>query len=449
VTKQLHLNLFLLGVGHSEAIWRHPSTQPERAHDLAHYQELAAIAERGRFDSLFIADGPLLPDSVRYNMHLEVEPLTLLSALAASTERIGLIGTASTTYSEPYNLARQFASLDQLSGGRGGWNIVTGSMPDAAHNFGLDAHPSQADRYARADEFVEVVEKLWDSYPQEAIVRDRASGQYIDLDLVAPIDHEGERFRVRGPLNVPRSPQGQPVRVQAGASETGKLFAARHAEVMFTASFSLEEALAHATEVKKLAGELGRDPAHLIHLPGVTPVLGSTEAEAQATYEEYLELTRPEASIAGLKVTLGGIDLSDHPLDAPFPDIGDSSKTLGQQRRFEQIVEMARDGNLTLRQVLQRFAAGHGHRVFVGTPEQLADEMQAWLEAGAADGFNVHPPTFPDSLVDFVDHVIPILQRRGIFREEYTGRTLREHYGLPFPAIGEVTRATGEPALAG
>jgi N-acetyl-S-(2-succino)cysteine monooxygenase len=434
--KQLHLNAFLIGVGHSEAIWRHPSTQPERVHDLAFYQEYAAIAERGKFDSLFIADTPSLPDSVRHNLFLELEPLTLLSALAASTERIGLIGTSATTFNEPYNLARQFASLDQLSGGRVGWNIVAGSHPAAAQNFGLDALPSQAERYARADEFVEVVTTLWDSYPQEAIVRDRATGQYVDLDRVAPIDHEGEWYRVRGPLNVPRSPQGQPVRVQAGASEAGKNFAARHAEVMFTASFSLEEGLAHSTEVKALAAKLGRDSAHVIHLPGLITVLGGTEAEARAKQEEYLALTRPEASLGTLKGILGGIDLSDRPLDAPFPDIGDSSKTLGQQRRFEQIVEMARDGNLTLRQVLQRIAAGHGHRVFVGTPEQLADDMEAWLDAGAADGFNVMPPTFPDSLVDFVDQVVPILQRRGIFRTDYEGRTLREHYGLPFPAIG-------------
>jgi N-acetyl-S-(2-succino)cysteine monooxygenase len=452
MTKQLHLNAFLWGAGHSEAVWRRPSTQPERVHELAYYQELARIAERGKFDSLFLADTPSLPASVGYNIFTELEPLTLLSALAASTERIGLIGTASTTYNEPYNLARQFASLDQLSGGRVGWNIVTGSMPDAAQNFGFDTHPSQAERYARADEFVEVVTKLWDSYPQEAIVRDRASGQYVDLDLVPPIDHQGEWFRVRGPLNVPRSAQGQPLRVQAGSSDAGINFAARHAEAMFTSQHTIEEGLAYSTKVKSRAQELGRDPAHLNNLPGLTPILGGTEAEAQAKYQEYLELTRPEFGLVGLKMQLGGIDLSGHPLDAPFPDIGDSSQTLGQQQRFEQIVDAAREGNLTLRQVLQRLAAGHGHRVFVGTPEQLADEMQTWLDAGAADGFNVQPPSFPESLVDFVDHVIPILQRRGIFRTEYEGRTLREHYGLPFPAIGEATpsrRSTHQTVLAG
>ncbi len=432
--RQFHLNLFLSGAGHHEGAWRYSGADPERLNDLGYYIELARIAERAKFDSLFLADIPYLSDGVRYGGYLPLEPLTFLSALAAATERIGLIGTASTTYMEPYNLARQFASLDHLSGGRSGWNIVTTSIPAASKNFGLDAHPSHADRYARSEEFVEVVSKLWDSWEDGAMVADRASGVFVDIDRVHEIAHEGPNFRVRGPLNISRPPQGRPVLVQAGSSEAGKTFAARHAEAIFTAQHTLEEAQEFYADVKDRAASLGRDRNGVVVLPGVIPIIGDTEANALALQDELLELTRPEAGLEMLKMQLGGIDLSDHPLDEPFPDLGEAKDALGGQQRFAIIVEHARREGLTLRQVLRRLAGGHGHRVLIGAPEQVADDLEQWFHECGADGFSVMPPYFPGGLQTFVDEIVPLLQRRGIYRNDYTGATLRDHYGLGRPA---------------
>jgi N-acetyl-S-(2-succino)cysteine monooxygenase len=432
--RQLHLNVFLMGAGHHEAAWRRPGFDPDRLRELSFYRDIARTAERGKFDSLFTADIPYLNDSIVFNGHTPLEPLTLLSALAASTERIGLIATASTSFTEPYNLARQFASLDQLSGGRAGWNIVTTSVPATAFNYGREPHAAHAERYARSREFVEVVEKLWDSWEADAIVLDHERGLYAEPDRIHRAEHVGERFDVKGALDIPRSPQGRPVLVQAGSSEAGRDFAARFAEAVFTSQFSVEEGREFFADVKARAAGFGRDPETLKILPGVIPILGGTEEEARRKQRELFELTRPEAGIAGLKTQLGGIDLSDHPLDAPFPDLGDVSNAKGGQQRFELIVGTARREKMTLRDVLQWLAGGHGHRVFAGTPEQLADEIETWLVTEACDGFNLMPPTFPESLDDFVDQVVPLLQARGIFREDYAGTTLRDHYDLPEPA---------------
>ncbi|WP_290056005.1 LLM class flavin-dependent oxidoreductase [Amycolatopsis solani] len=426
----MHLNAFVMPNGHHEAAWRHPSTDPVRARTLQHYADIARTAERGKLDSLFLADGVALWGNVKHNSHSHFEPLTLLSALAASTVHIGLIATASTTYNEPYHLARKFASLDHLSGGRAGWNIVTSAGIDEARNFNLAKRPSHAARYERADEFVEVVKKLWDSWEDDAALVDRASGIYADTDRIRAIEHDGPHFQVHGPLNIERPPQGHPLLVQAGSSETGKEYAARHAEAVFTAQQTFAEGKAFYDDVKGRLAKYGRSPDELKILPGISPILGRTEAEAREREAELNALITPDYGLRQLSKMLDH-DVTGYPLDGPLPEVG--SFTEGGQSRFELVVGLARREDLTIRQLLERLAGGRGHRVFAGTPAQVADELEAWFTGGAADGFNVMPPTLPGGLDDFVDLVVPELQRRGLFRTEYSGRTLREHYGLARP----------------
>jgi FMN-dependent oxidoreductase (nitrilotriacetate monooxygenase family) len=426
----MHLNAFVMPNGHHEAAWRHPSTDPHRARTLQHYADIARTAERGKLDSLFLADGVALWGNVKHNSHSHFEPLTLLSALAASTVHIGLIATASTTYNEPYHLARKFASLDHLSGGRAGWNIVTSAGIDEARNFNLAKRPAHAARYDRAEEFVEVVKKLWDSWEDDAALVDRASGIYADTGRIRPIEHDGPHFQVRGPLNIERPPQGHPLLVQAGSSETGKEYAARHAEAVFTAQQTFAEGKAFYDDVKGRLARYGRSPDELKILPGISPILGRTEAEAREREAELNALITPDYGLRQLSKMLDH-DVTGYPLDGPLPDVG--SFTEGGQSRFELVVGLARREDLTIRQLLERLAGGRGHRVFAGTPVQVADELESWFTGGAADGFNVMPPTLPGGLDDFVDLVVPELQRRGLFRTEYTGTTLREHYGLARP----------------
>jgi FMN-dependent oxidoreductase (nitrilotriacetate monooxygenase family) len=430
MSRQLHLNAFVMPNGHHEAAWRHPSTDPHRARTLQHYVDIARTAERGKLDSLFLADGVALWGNVKHNSHSHFEPLTLLSALAASTVHIGLIATASTTYNEPYHLARKFASLDHLSGGRAGWNIVTSAGIDEARNFNLAKRPSHDARYDRAEEFVDVVKKLWDSWDDDAALVDRETGVYADPGRIRPIAHDGEHFQVRGPLNIERPPQGHPLLVQAGSSETGKEYAARHAEAVFTAQQTFAEGKAFYDDVKGRLARYGRSPDEIKILPGISPILGRTEAEARQREAELNALITPEYGLRQLSKMLDH-DVTGYPLDGPLPEVG--SFTEGAQSRFELVVGLARREDLTIRQLLERLAGGRGHRVFAGTPVQVADELEAWFLGGAADGFNVMPPTLPGGLDDFVDLVVPELQRRGLFRTAYTGSTLREHYGLARP----------------
>ncbi|MFB7861307.1 LLM class flavin-dependent oxidoreductase [Streptomyces sp. NPDC056069] len=439
--RRLHLNAFLMNAGHHDAAWRHPRTQPERITDLRYFQQLARTAERGLLDSVFLADGLALWGNARYNALGSLEPLTLLSALAAVTEHVGLIATVSTTFNEPFHTARKFASLDHISGGRAGWNIVTSGTENEARNFGRDEHLEHRLRYARAREFVEVTTKLWDSWEDDAIVLDRERGVYADTDRVREIDHRGEHFAVRGPLNVPRSPQGHPLLVQAGSSEDGKEFAAQYAEAVFTAQQTLADGQAFYKDLKSRLVRHGRDEDQLLVLPGIAPVIGSTEAEARALEQELTELQIPEYGLAQLSGMLG-TDLTGVPLDGPLPDLPEERDINGNKSRFTLVAELARRDDLTVRELIARLGAGRGHRVLAGTPEQIADELQRWFTQGAADGFNIMPPHLPGGLEDFVDHVVPILQRRGLFRTEYTGRTLREHYGLVRPA-GRSTAAAG------
>ncbi|MDQ7905110.1 LLM class flavin-dependent oxidoreductase [Phytohabitans sp. ZYX-F-186] len=430
----LHLNAFLMTVGHHESAWRFPESGLTAAWDVAHYRHLARVAERGRFDSVFFADGPSLQGDVRHRPVGRLEPTTLLAALAGATEHIGLIATASTTYEEPYNLARRFATIDHISGGRAGWNIVTTAGREAAQNFGLDDVPAHRHRYERAAEFVEVCLRLWDSWEDDFLLGDKESGRYADGDRIHTIDHIGRFFRVRGPLNVPRTPQGHPLLVQAGSSSDGREFAARYAEAVFTAQQTLAEGQAFYADLKARVAAAGRDPDLVKILPGIVPVLGRTEAEAA---ERAHELERLQVAEYGLRqlASLTGIEVTEADLDKPLPDGGvDVTEVQGAQSRFALVTDLARREGLTVRQLLGRLGGGRGHRTVTGTPAGIADTMEEWYTSGAADGFNVMPPLLPSGLEEFVDHVVPILQRRGLFRTAYTGSTLRDHYGLPRPA---------------
>jgi FMN-dependent oxidoreductase (nitrilotriacetate monooxygenase family) len=431
---KLHLNAFLMGVGHHEAAWRLPESDPFASTSIEHYVDLARIAERGKLDSLFLADSPMLWNDIGRRPSGTLEPTVLLTVLAAATQHVGLIATASTTYNEPYNLARRFATLDIISGGRAGWNIVTTAGIEAARNFNLEQLPSHAERYARSTEFVDVSLKLWDSWADAAALGDKERGVWGDEQKVYPPRHVGRYFKVEGALNVPRSPQGYPLLVQAGSSEDGKGLAARYAEAVFTAQQTLEDARAFYADLKSRAAAVGRDPAGILILPGLVPVLGSTEAEARALDEELDRLIKPEYAKKQLAQTLR-VKEQDLDLDAELPkDLPDEDAIEGAKSRYTLVVALARRERLTVRQLIGRLGGGRGHRTFAGTPEQVADAMQHWWDNGAADGFNVMPAVLPSGLRLFVDEVVPILQKRGLFRHEYEGATLRENYGLARPA---------------
>ncbi|WP_433634135.1 LLM class flavin-dependent oxidoreductase [Nocardia sp. CA-120079] len=440
--KQFHLNAFLMGVGHHEAAWRHPRTDERRVLDVRHFQELGRIAERGKLDSVFFADGLAIGPRIKRNTLAVFEPVTLLAAIAAATERVGLIATASTTYNEPFNLARKFASLDHISSGRAGWNIVTSGNEDEAFNFGFDAIPEHARRYERAQEFVDVTVRLWDSWESSAIVLDPDQGIFADPDKVHTIDYASDRFRVRGPLNSPRSPQGRPLLVQAGSSESGKDFAARYAEAVFTAQRSLAEGQAFYRDLKARLPKYGRSADELKVLPGLVPFIADTREEALALEQEFTDLISPDYALRQLSALLG-VDLTEHALDAPLPPLPAESEIEGGKSRFTLVKELAERENLTVRQLIGKLGGGRGHRTFAGTPADIADELQSWFDNGAADGFNIMPPYLPGGLEDFVDRVVPILQERGLFRTDYTATTLRGHYGLA-PVESQFTRVRTE-----
>ncbi|WP_246187032.1 LLM class flavin-dependent oxidoreductase [Microlunatus speluncae] len=433
--RPLHLNAFLMSTGHHEASWRLPESDPYANTDVAHFQRLAQTAERGKLDSIFFADSPVLRGDVGRRPAGTLEPTVLLTAIAAVTSRIGLIATASTTYNDPYNLARRFASVDHVSGGRAGWNVVTTAGPEAARNFGLDDQPAHRERYERAAEFLEVAGALWDSWTDDATIADQAEGVWGDATKINPIDHVGRYFRVRGPLNLPRSPQGRPLIVQAGSSEDGKSFAARYAEAVFTAQQTLADAQDFYRDLKRRTAALGRDPELIKILPGIVPVIGSTEAEARALDTELDELIRPEYARDQLAKTLR-VAPEELALDAQLPaELPDEDQIEGAKSRYTLIVNLARSERLTVRQLIGRLGGGRGHRTFTGTPEQVADAIIDWFDHGAADGFNVMPPVLPSGLDTFVDQVVPILVRRGRFRSDYEGTTLRDHYGLTRPEV--------------
>ncbi|MGV0780517.1 LLM class flavin-dependent oxidoreductase [Mycolicibacterium sp. XJ766] len=429
MTRQFHLNAFLMGVGHHEAAWRHDRTDVRNLTDVKHFQRLAQLAERGKLDSVFFADGLAVGPRVKHNTQAIFEPITLLTAMATVTEHIGLIATATTGYIEPYTLARSFASLDHISGGRAGWNIVTSAGEDEAANFGVEGIPDHAGRYRRAAEFVDVATALWDSWEDDALVLDESTGIFADPDRVHRIDHDGEHFTVRGPLNSPRSAQGRPLLVQAGSSESGKDFAGRYAEAIFTAQRSVEDGKAFYRDVKSRAVKFGRSADEVKILPGIVPFIGPTEDAALELEQQFTDLISPEYSLRQLSQMLG-VDLTAHALDAPLPALPPIEQIQGNKSRYQLVKDLAGSESLTVRQLIAKLGGGRGHRTFAGTAEQVADNLELWFTEGAADGFNIMPPYLPGGLEDFVEQVVPILQRRGLFRTDYTATTLRGHYGL-------------------
>jgi FMN-dependent oxidoreductase (nitrilotriacetate monooxygenase family) len=433
---KLSLGAFLLFTGHHVAAWRHPDASDSAS--LADFTDFAKLAEAAKFDAVFLADAVGFRnddvDGSQYKAHSGVypfEPLTLLSALAATTSRIGLVATASTSFSEPFNLARQFASLDRLSEGRAGWNLVTSADPAAAFNFGHVAPIAHAERYSRAEEFADVVLGLWDSWEDDAFVRDREGGLYFDPHRLHVLNHVGKHFRVKGPLNIPRSPQGRPVLVQAGSSEPGKELAARTAEVIFTAQQTLADAVAFYADVKGRLAKFGRAPDDLKILPGVFPVVGRTETEAQDKFEQLQSLISPEVGLNLLARFLGDPDIVNCPVDGPIPAL---KETEGGKSRQALLIDLARRENLTIRDLYLRIAGARGHWQIVGTPTQIADQLEERFQNYGADGFNIMSPILPTGLTDFIELVLPELRRRNLFRTEYEGRTLREHLGLRRPA---------------
>src|SRR5271156_1413353 len=448
--RQLHLNLFFSSRGHHEASWRHPESSPLALTDIRYFQDLARRAEAAKFDSIFLADQLALGGDAAQAARTWLEPITVLAAMAVATSRVGLVATASTTYTEPFNLARQFASIDHISGGRAAWNIVTSWLATAAENYGGAEQVSHADRYTRGEEFMEVVKALWDSWAADAVIDDRESGIYARSDRIRPIDHRGDFYQVAGPLNIPRCPQGRPVLVQAGSSDTGRRFAAHHAEAVFTAHLTKATAQEFYTDLKRLAAAAGRNPQHVLILPGLSPMIAGTEAEAQRLASEVNELTEPEVGRKRLSNRFGGHDFSHLPLDRPLSpeDFPDPDPVGAARSRTEVILNLVRRDKPTLRQLLGYLAGARGHFVTAGTPEQIADLMEDWFTDGAADGFNVMPPLLPNMFDVFAAEVVPILRRRGLFRTEYEGTMLREHYGLPWPKSAFDDAPAREPALS-
>lgn len=431
------LGLFFNHTGHHVASWRHPDAQADAGVNIRHYLDMARTAEQSKFDFLFFADQVAVreahPDalsrSAQYTAHFE--PLTLLSALSVVTDRIGLVATASTSYNEPYHLARKFASLDHLSGGRAGWNVVTSTAHAEAQNFGRDQHYDHAERYDRAHEFLDVVRGLWDSWDDDAFIRDKQSGAYFDPTKLHALEHKGKHFKIRGPLNVPRPIQGHPVIVQAGSSEDGREFAAATAEIVFTAEMDLASAQQYYRDVKGRMARYGRRPEHLHVLTGINPIVGRTEAEANEKHEHMQSLIHPIVGREILSTMLGGADLSSYSLDGPLPDLPqtDASKS----GLYQNIVKLAQREKLTIRQLYLRLAGARGKLTIKGSVEQVVDKMEEWFRQGGSDGFIVQPSHLPGSLDEFATLAIPELQRRGLFHRDYDGETLRDGLGLPRP----------------
>lgn len=428
----MNLGAFLMAGGHHIAAWRHPEAYARAGVDIEHFIALTQMAERAHMDMVFFEDAAAIRErdprlASQAARSTSFEPLSLLAALAVNTSRIGLVATASTTYNEPYGLARTFASLDQLSGGRAGWNLVTSASELEAENFVSSGLRPHAQRYARAEEFVNVALALWDSVDRGAYVVDGENGVYTDPAKLHPVEHRGTHFTTEGLLDSQRSPQGRPVMVQAGASDVGKDLAARTADVVFSAAQTLGEAQTFYADLKGRLPKFGRSPDDLKIMPGVSPIVGSTPREARRKYEALQELIPDEVGVALLASYLSIKDLSAHPIDGPLPDM---PPTDGIQSRQQLIIDLARRENLSIRETARHFAGARGHWQLIGTPSHIADEMEARFRSSAADGFNVMPPSFPGGLEDFVTLVVPELQRRGLFRRAYEGTTLRENLGL-------------------
>ena len=425
----MHINLFLMACGHHRAAWRHPQSSVEQLGDIRYYESLAQTAERGLLDAVFFADsnstGNLSDGSMSF-----LEPLTAIAAMSRATEKIGFISTVSSTFYTPFHAARLVASLDHISAGRIGWNVVTSMFDIEARNHGYDAMPGHTDRYRRADEFVQAVLGLWDSWADDALSLDR-KGHFADPAKVKPINHRGEFFRVDGPLNVPRPVQGHPVLFQAGSSEPGRELAAKCAESIYAVAYDLPAAQSYYRDIKQRIKAAGRNVTVPI-MPGLVTYVASTETEALAKQRELDELLPADASLRQLAMFIGQ-DCSAWDLDAPVPTLPSLEEFNGPKGRYSTILRIIETEQPTLRQLIGRLAAGGGHCTMIGTPEQIADKMEHWFHNEGADGFNLMPPSLPAGIDDFIEQVVPELQRRGLFRTEYQGSTLRDHLGLVRP----------------
>lgn len=437
--KKMRLGAFLPAPGHHIAAWRHPEAKADGGHDLNYYIQLAKIAEQGKFDMMFLSDGVGVRTNYRnadelsrWGRMVHFEPLTLLSAIATHTRHLGLVATASTTYNEPFHIARKFASLDHLSHGRAAWNVVTSVTDAEAQNFNLDKQPTHPERYDRAREFINVTKGLWNSWEDDAFLHDKQSGQYFDPQKLHILNHKGAHFQVKGPLNIARPPQGYPVIVQAGSSIDGMNFAAQHAEVVFTAQQTLEQAIAFTQDIKRQAESFGRSASQILVMPGVFPIIGKSISEAEDKYAELQKIIDPVAGLGLLMDRLGGFDLTGFDLDGPLPEM---PETEGSKSRQKIVYDQARNEHLTIRQLIEKVAGGRGHRVILGTAADIADQLEEWFINQAADGFNIMPPYLPGCLTEFVTQVVPELQKRGLFREEYEGNSLRENLGLQRPGF--------------
>ena len=431
---QIKLGLSMRYLGYHAAAWRHPDADPNGASKLSHFVRVAQTAEAAKIDMVFLADGIGIrtkdepPGALcRSAQTAELEPLTLLSALSAVTSRIGLVATASTTYNEPFHVARKYASLDHLSGGRAGWNVVTSWSDAEARNFNRESHLDYDTRYERAAEFVEVVKGLWDSWDEDALVTDKETGIFFDPARLHVLDHKGKHFKVRGPLSVKRTPQGRPLLVQAGASEQGIDIAARSADVVYSVTHEVATGKRYYDTLKGRMAQHGRHPDELLVMPGITHFIGRTAQEARDKYDQLNGLVDPRLGLSYLYGQMG--DLSGYDIDGPVPEPTNPAV----RSIAKNLLSLAARDNLTIRQLYTTVAAGFGTRVVIGTAAQVVDDMQEWIDAGAADGFNLCPPILPGGLDDFVEFVIPELRRRGLFRTEYEAPTLRGNLGLPTP----------------
>jgi FMN-dependent oxidoreductase (nitrilotriacetate monooxygenase family) len=448
MSRQLHLGAILTGVGTSQNEWRNPQIPGDASIDIDWYKQQARAAEVAKFDFVFIVDSPYItPDSAPHFLN-RLEPLTLLSALAGATDRIGLVATLTTSYSEPFNVARQFASLDLISHGRAGWNVVTTGLEGAAGNFGRERHIEHGERYRRAREHVEVVQGLWDSYEDDAFPRDRESGVFLDKSRQHRLDHKGEFFQVSGPLNIARSRQGQPVIFQAGISESGRDLAAHLAEGIFAGVDNFEDAQQYYRDIKQRSARAGRDPQQVLILPGIAPIVADSDEQAQRIERERHGELDLDKALVQLGRPFSYHDFTQYPLDEPFPELGELGSN-GYRGHAERIKRVAREQRLTLRQAALRFATPFSP--FVGSPATVADTIERWFREGAADGFNIHVGP-PDEFARFTDQVLPLLRQRGLFRSDYQHDTLRGHLGLEPPAnrytAARAAQAESEPQAA-
>ncbi|WP_341523137.1 LLM class flavin-dependent oxidoreductase [Pseudomonas sp. G.S.17] len=446
--RQLKFGAMVHGVGHGWGEWRHPNAQADASVNFGFYKQQAQLAEAAKFDFVFIADSLHIHEKSSPHYLNRFEPLTILSALAATTENIGLVATVTVSYTEPFQVARQISSLDHISGGRAGWNVVTSWLSGTADNFSKAEHPPHAVRYRIAKEHVSVVKGLWDSWEDDAFARNKQTGEFFTPGKLHALNHQGEFFSVKGPLNIARSKQGQPLIFQAGTSEDGRNFAAEYSDAIFVHAETLEESQAYYRDLKKRAAGFGRDPLDLSILPGIRPIVGRDDAEVESRYQQAVELVSIEDAIVALGRPFNDHDFSQYPLDAPFPELGDLGSN-SQKGGSDRIKQLAKDEGLTLREVALHFS--RPRREFVGTPNQVADAIQNWFEQEAADGFIINS-LLPDGLKYFAELVVPVLQERGLFRSDYSGSTLREHFGLQVPvnrnAQQEAPVDQQQPALA-